>query len=176
MCPHVAPHHLPGEETAEPRERQVVQQQQPFDPLVGGLQDVQEREHAGIVDQHVDVDTRVADPGEQLAGRLDTGQVDALDAHLGAWAGADLRSRRLQRRTVVADQHQPVARRRQAQRITAADAAPGARDERPFGPFRDQTPSHRHLILRSSRHSFSGISSLQLWQHCMSTEYMRAMQ
>lgn len=182
-APHPAADHLGGVEATELRQREVVQQDDPLDALRGGVDQVAEREDARVVDHHVGLYARGPGAGVELLGGPDARQVDRLDAHLrrrrAAVAGRrfeHLVAHRLQPLAPLARQAEPVAQRRQAQRIAAADAASGSRDQRPGAAGRNLSASHGYLILSSSRHSRAGISSRQLWQHCMSTEYMRAMQ
>ena len=134
-----------------------MQQDDALDALGGGLQDVAEREYPGVVHQYVDGGSFAPHGLPQLRSGFDARQVDLHDPHLGPEPGgggcrfpdAAVRTRsgseylaayRLQRFAAVARQHQVVAQRRQPQGVTASDARPGSRDQRPGASRGDGSP------------------------------------
>ena len=194
-----------------------MQQDDALDALGGGLQDVAEREYPGVVHQYVDGGSFAPHGLPQLRSGFDARQVDLHDPHLGPEPGgggcrfpdAAVRTRsggeyfaayRLQRFAAVARQHQVVAQRRQPQGVTASDARPGSRDQRPGASRGDGSPPadaaaasgngcgrgaalparcdcfafHHGRRLSSSTIRRGRLS--QCLQHFMSTEYIRAMQ
>ena len=89
-----------------------MQQDHPLDALGRRLENVAEREDAGVVDEYLDVDAHFAHRGVEFVRRLRAGEVHCQDVHLSA--GRDVSRGNLvadpfERRGGLPDQHQVVA-------------------------------------------------------------------
>ena len=143
MAPHAAPHHVGGEAAAVERRREVVEQHDALDALVGRVQDVAEGEHAGIIDQHVHVDALRTRALEELLRRLTARQVDGERAHLHAgMVRADLRGRTFEPLRREPRHEDVVSEPREPRGIAASDAASGTRHEGPAAAAFDRSASH----------------------------------
>ena len=165
-----------AEQPAGDRVSEDVQGENPFDPLDGGVQHVQIGEGAGVVYQHVDAGAVGGHPFEELAPRFGTRQIDRQRADLDVEVPLQLLDGAEGPLLIEPGDDDVVAQIGQPAGVAPSDAAVASRHEGGRRSFRYLSATHGYLIFRSSFHRCSGISSLQLWQHCMSTEYMRAMQ
>ena len=157
------------------RERQVVQQDHPFDPFDGGGEDVEIGEDARVVDEYLHLGAQPCDGGVQLLRRLHARHVHDKGIDRDAVRRRQLLPCGVERAAVAVDENQPVARCRQPFGIAAADAVGGARHERRLRIGCDRVLFHRYGSFASSSRILRGRSG-QCLQHCMSSEYMRAMQ
>ena len=163
----------------------------------GRCQDVAEREHPGVVDDHVDRQPFSLRVSEKLPGGLRACEVDLHAVNLGAEPASGMfpplccgfglcrpgeyhRLRLFERAASGSRQHEVIPRCCEPQGEAAPDTRSSAGYQRP-GASGNDLVSHCGVFFvgqgsfASSSRIFRGRSG-QFLQHFMSTEYMRAMQ
>ena len=147
--------------------------------IVGG--ELVEKEHAGIVDEYVDLKLAVVAPSEEACGGVGQGEVEAKRVDLDGILAGQLRGEGLDKVLLVGDHDNVVANSGQLAAVFETHAGGGASDKGGEGwagggvaacHWREELRCSAALI---SRCILRGRLSTHEWQR-MSRVYMRPMQ
>lgn len=153
-----------------------MQQDHPFDPFDGGGEDVEIGEDARVVDEYLHLGRQPCDGGVQLLRRLHARHVHDKGINRDAVRRRQLLPCGVERAAVAVDENQPVAPLPPAVRHSSGRCRGRAPvTSAVFESVADRVLFHRYGSFASSSRILRGRSG-QCLQHCMSSEYMRAMQ